>query len=327
MPRVLVTPPMLVRRDGPHAEILRGAGFELVFAPEGKNTMEVQNLKDALRDVDAMLASTDPLTRDVLAGSTLRVVARQGVGYDSVDVAAATDLGIIVTTTPGVLEECVAEHTIALLLGVTRDLARRDRDVRQGNWRRESLPRMAGKTLGIVGLGRIGRAVVPRAQGLGMRVIAHDPFADVEFARAHNVTLCPLDELLATADVVSLHSPSTPETANLINARTLAKMKRGAVLINTARGGLVDEDALCEALRSGHLLGAALDVFKQEPLPTDSPLTRLDNVLLCTHMAGLDLESVRDGSVLAAQCIVDLYQGRFPERCVVNKSLRDSWKW
>jgi phosphoglycerate dehydrogenase-like enzyme len=289
--------------------------------------MEVEHLKLALRDVDAMLASTDPLNRDVLAGSTLRVVARQGVGYDSVDVSAATDLGIVVTTTPGVLEECVAEHTIALLLGVTRDLVRRDREVRAGNWSRRSLPRMAGKTLGIVGLGRIGRAVVPRAQGLGMRVIAHDPFADVEYARERDVELCPLDELLATADVVSLHSPSTPETANLINARTLARMKRGAVLINTARGGLVDEDALCEALRSGHLLGAALDVFKQEPLPADSPLAKLDNVLLCTHMAGLDLESVRDGSVLAAQCIVDLYQGRFPERCVVNKSLRDTWKW
>lgn len=327
MPRVLVTPPMLIRRDGPHADVLRGADFELVFAPEGASTMDVENLKQALRDVDAMLASTDPLTRDVLAGSTLRVVARQGVGYDSVDVAAATGLGIVVTTTPGVLEECVAEHTIAMLLCVTRDLVRRDREVRTGVWSRQSLPRMAGKTLGIVGLGRIGKAVVPRAQGLGMHVIAHDPFADEDYARRHNVDLCSLDELLATADVVTLHSPSTPETANLINAKTLAKMKRGAVLINTSRGRLVDEDAVCDALRSGHLLGAALDVFKQEPLPTTSPLVGLDNVLLCTHMGGLDLESVRDGSVLAAQCIVDLYQGRLPEPCIVNKSLIGTWKW
>jgi phosphoglycerate dehydrogenase-like enzyme len=318
---------MLIRRDGPHADVLRGADFELVFAPEGASTMDVENLKQALRDVDAMLASTDPLTRDVLAGSTLRVVARQGVGYDSVDVAAATGLGIVVTTTPGVLEECVAEHTIAMLLCVTRDLVRRDREVRTGVWSRQSLPRMAGKTLGIVGLGRIGKAVVPRAQGLGMHVIAHDPFADEDYARRHNVDLCSLDELLATADVVTLHSPSTPETANLINAKTLAKMKRGAVLINTSRGRLVDEDAVCDALRSGHLLGAALDVFKQEPLPTTSPLVGLDNVLLCTHMGGLDLESVRDGSVLAAQCIVDLYQGRLPEPCIVNKSLIGTWKW
>lgn len=327
MPRVLVTPPMLIRRDGPHAEILRGAGFELVFPPEDMPVMDKPTLVERLRDVDAMLASTDALTRDVLAGSTLRVVARQGVGYDSVDITAATDLGIVVTTTPGVLEECVAEHTIAMMLGVARDLVRRDREVRKGNWSRQPFPRMAGRTIGIIGLGRIGRAVVPRAQGLGMRVIAHDPYPDEAFAKQHGVALCSFDELLADADVVTVHSPSTPETADLINAQTLAKMKQGAILINTSRGGVLDEDALCDALKSGQLFGAALDVFKQEPLPTDSPLLEFDNLLLCTHMGGLDVESVRDGSMLAAQCIVDLYKGDIPERCVVNKSLIGGWKW
>jgi len=327
MPRVLVTPPMLIRRDGPHADILRGAGFELVFPPEDMPVMDKPTLVETLKDVDAMLASTDPLTRDVLAGSMLRVVARQGVGYDSVDIDAASDLGIIVTTTPGVLEGCVAEHTIAMMLCVTRDLLRRDREVRRGAWSRKPFPRMAGKTLGVIGLGRIGRAVVPRAQGLGMRVIAHDPFPDESFAKEHGVQLCSLEDLLSHADVVTIHSPSTPETADLINAKTLSQMKHGAVLINTSRGGLVDEDAVCEALRSGRLLGAALDVFKQEPLPTDSPLLELDNLLLCTHMGGLDEDSVRDGSMLAAQCIVDCYNGNIPERCVVNKSLIDGWKW
>ena len=180
---------------------------------------------------------------------------------------------------------------------------------------------MAGKTFGIVGLGRIGRAVVPKVQGLGMKVIAFDPFADKEWASRAGVTLMSLSELLQTADVVSLHTTTTPETTNMINRQTLAQMKPGAILINTGRGALVDEDALCEALDRGHLFGAALDVFKTEPLPLDSPLLKYDNVLLCTHMGGLDCESKTAMSNLAAQCIVDLYHGRWPEACVVNREL------
>jgi phosphoglycerate dehydrogenase-like enzyme len=327
MPKVLVTPTMLQRCPGPYSEILEKAGFEVVYPPPDTDTMQPGVIAELLQGMDAILASVEPLSRDVLAGSQLRVVARMGVGYDSVDIPAATDLGIVVTITPGTLEASVAEQTIVLLLGVTRAVLARDREVRDGVWSRKPLLRLAGKTLGIVGLGRIGKAVVPRALGLGMKIIACDPYPDQAFAAANNVTLCSLDELLSTADVVSLHSPCTPETINLINAETLAKMKCGAVFVNTSRGGLVDEDALCDALRSGHLLGAALDVFKQEPLPTNSPLLELDNLLLCTHMGGIDLESQVAASSLAAQCIADLYQGRWPEACVLNRQLRDGWRW
>jgi phosphoglycerate dehydrogenase-like enzyme len=160
-----------------------------------------------------------------------------------------------------------------------------------------------------------------------MKVIACDPLADHEFASRCGVTLMTLSELLESADVVSLHPPTTPETMNLINRHTLARMKNGAVLINTARGAVVDEEALCEALDRGHLLGAALDVFKTEPLPVSSPLLRYDNILLCTHMGGLDCESQIATSSLAALCIVDLFQGRWPDSCVVNRQLRDRWKW
>jgi phosphoglycerate dehydrogenase-like enzyme len=186
---------------------------------------------------------------------------------------------------------------------------------------------MAGKTFGLVGLGRIGRAVVPKVRALGMTVIACDPCADPQFAAANQVRLCGLAELIATADVVSLHSPCTPETTHLINAQTLAQMKPTAILINTARGPLVDEDALATALHAGHLFGAALDVFKVEPLPLTSPLLNAPRVLLCSHMGGLDEDSTRDASSLAAQCIVDLYQGRWPGPCVVNKELEGQWKW
>jgi phosphoglycerate dehydrogenase-like enzyme len=141
------------------------------------------------------------------------------------------------------------------------------------------------------------------------------------------VTLVELNELLAAADVVSLHPPTTPETFNMINRQTLALMKPTAVLVNTARGAVVDEEALCEALDRGHLFGVALDVFKTEPLPVTSPLLKYDNVLVCTHMGGLDCESQTATSSLAAMCLVDLYQGRWPDNCVVNRQLREGWKW
>jgi len=289
--------------------------------------MRPESLLPLLAGADAMLASVEKLTRDVLAGTRLRAIARLGVGYDSVDIAAATDLGIAVTITPGTLEESVAEHTVALLLGVTRALVQRDREVRSGRWTRVPMPRIAGRTFGIVGLGRIGRAVVPKVQGLGMRVVAFDPFADKDAASRAGVTLMSFSELLQTADIVSLHTTTTPETTNMINRRSLAQMRPSSILINTGRGALVDEEALCEALDRGHLFGAALDVFKTEPLPLDSPLLKYDNVLLCTHMGGLDWESQTAASNLAAQCIVDLYRGRWPEACVVNRELRDRYKW
>jgi D-3-phosphoglycerate dehydrogenase / 2-oxoglutarate reductase len=327
MPRVLVTPTILRNVPGLYCDTLLQGGFEVVYPPEGCDTMRRENLLPLLATADAMLASTERLSREVLSGTKLRAIARMGVGHDSVDTAAATDLGIAVTITPGTLEESVAEHTVAMLLGVTRGLVQRDREVRAGRWSRVPMPRMAGRTFGIVGLGRIGRAVVPKVQGLGMKVIAFDPFADKEMASRIGVTLMSLSELLQSADVVSLHTTTTPDTANLINRQTLAQMKPGAVLVNTGRGALVDEEALCEALDCGHLMGAALDVFKAEPLPLDSPLLKYDNVLLCTHMGGLDWESQTAASNLAAQCIVDLYRGRWPEACVVNRELRDRYKW
>lgn len=327
MPRVLVTPTILRNVPGSYCDTLLQAGFEVVYPPDGCDTMRRENLLPLLANADAIVASTEKLTRDVLAGTKLRVIARMGVGYDSVDVPAATDLGIAVTITPGTLEESVAEHTVALMLGLTRCLVQRDREVRSGKWSRVPMPRMGGRTFGIVGLGRIGRAVAPKVQGLGMKVVAFDPFVDKDVAARLGVTLLTMRELLETADVVSMHTTTSADTTNLINSETLAMMKRGAVLINTGRGALVDEDALCEALGRGHLFGAALDVFKTEPLPIDSPLLKCDNVLLCTHMGGLDWDSTAAMSSLAAQCVVDLYRGNWPEACVINRELRDRFRW
>lgn len=327
MPRVLVTPTLMRNVPGRYYDLLLAAGFEIVYPEDTDDTMDRPTLVRCLQGVDAMLASTERMDREFLKTTRLRVIARLGVGYDSIDIPGATDLGIAVTITPGTLEESVAEHTIALMLGVSRGIVARHNEVLSTVWSRAPMPRMSGRTFGIVGLGRIGRALVPRLKGLGMRIMAADPFADLEFVKQNQIDLVPLETLLETADVVSLHSPSNADTANLINARTLARMKRGAILINTSRGALVDEDALAAALQNGHLMGAALDVFKVEPLPTSSPLMQCPTALLCSHMGGLDHESVDAASTLAAQCIVDLYENRWPEACVVNRDLRGKFKW
>ena len=195
------------------------------------------------------------------------------MGYDVVDVAAATRHKIAVTITPGTNEDSVAEQALALIFGVFRKVPLRDRDVRGGAFRRSVGGRLMGKTLGLVGLGRIGRALAWRAIGLGLNVIACDPCADAAYCDEHRISLCDLEKLLATADIVSLHLPGTAETKHIINARTLALMKPTAVLINTARGLLVDEAALVEALSRGTIAAAGLDVFEREPLPGDSAIS------------------------------------------------------
>ncbi len=327
MPKILVLPFMLQHAEGPYLDELRAVGLEAVYPGRGVSLNTPELLLSHLKGIEGVIAGMEPFTPEVLAQSHVRAIARMGVGHDAIDVPAATAQGIAVTITPGTNEISVAEQTLALILGVMRGFPLRDRQVRRGEWIRQDLPRLAGQTLGLIGLGRIGKAVVPRAQGLGMHVIAHDPVGDAAWAEQNGVTLHSLSDLLAAADVVSLHLPCTAETQNLINARTLSQMKRGSVLINTSRGGLVDEEALVSALQLGHLAAAGLDVFQQEPLPLESPLLQLENVLLSPHMGGLDEQSVIDMSQLAARCIARLYRGEWPEGCVVNEELRAGWRW
>lgn len=327
MPRILVSPMYFRHGAGPWREVLDRAGFETVIPPLDLTQLNEAALVPHLEGIDGVIASVERYSPQVLKQIKVRAIARSGVGYDSIDVPAATECGVVVTTTPGTNEHSVAEQAYALIFGVFRDVAVGDRELRQGVWRRNILRRLAGCTLGLVGLGRIGKAMVPRAIGLGLKTIAYDPFADRAFAEKHGVRLVSLDELLAEADIVSLHMPCTPETMNIINATTLAKMKSDAVLINTSRGGLVDEDALIAALEGGKIGGAGLDVFKVEPLPATSPFLKLDNVVVAPHKGGLDQDSIDAMGKLAAECLVNLYQGQWPDECVVNKQLKAGWKW
>jgi phosphoglycerate dehydrogenase-like enzyme len=257
----------------------------------------------------------------------LRVVARAGVGFDRVDVAAATSRGVVVTITPAANAEAVAEHVFGLLLALTRAVVRGDRQVRQGAWSRTPLQPLRGRTLGIVGLGRIGRAVAVRALAFGMKVVASEPSPDLDFARTHGIALVDLDTLLAQSAFVTLHVPLAQGTHGLIDRQTLSRMKRGSVLINTSRGGLVVEHDLVAALESGHLAGAGLDVFACEPTPTDNPLLLFDNVVVSPHIAGADARSVEDMAADAARGIVTLYRGGWPEGTVVNSAVRPGWRW
>ncbi len=327
MPRVICTAKMC--EFGPHFEILQAAGFEVDTVPtEVDLRKEPHRVVEQVQGYDAVLAGAEIYSREVLEElPDLKVISRYGVGFDAVDLAAADAQNIVVTITPGVNHHSVAEQAFALLMGIARMTRTQDRAVRSGEWERELTPRVWGSTIGIVGLGRIGQAVATRAIGMGMQVLAFDPYPNEEFAKTHQIKMLSLEELLKQSDYVTLHLPVTPDTIDLINRNTLAIMKPGSVLINTARGGLVDENALVEALESGHLRAAGLDVFKKEPLPVESPLIKLENVLLSCHTGGLDQESHRDAYAMAAQNIVKLHQGEWPVECVVNLKETTGWKW
>ena len=327
MPRILVTPAVYQDGRGPWRDVLDAAKFDVVIPPSDAVAMDAHTLIKHLAGIDGVLASVEHYTRHVLEASKLRAIARVGVGYDSIDVAAATERGVAIAITPGTNHHSVAEQAIAMITSIFRDLAGRDHEIRRGVWRRNPVRRLAGNTLGLVGFGRIGKAITPRALGLGLKVIAYDPFPDRAFAEKHGVRLVTLEELLPAADIVSLHLPCTAETADIINSATLTRMKRGAVLINTSRGGLVDEDALLAALTSGQLSHAGLDVLKVEPPLHDHPLLQLSNVTLAPHLGGIDQEALDAMGVLAAQCLVDLHRGQWPEGCIVNDGLKAGWKW
>jgi phosphoglycerate dehydrogenase-like enzyme len=325
MPKVLIAPMTLANVQGDFVRVLREGGFELVHPPHAHQMTE-EELLPALHGISASLAGSEPYTARVLdANPALRVIARAGVGYDAVDLAAATAHGVAVTITPGTNHDCVAEHTFSMILGLTRNLVAQHLGVKAGAWPRGTNLPLRGRTLGVAGLGRIGKAVALRGEAFGMRLLAYEPQPDTAFTAAHHIELVPLERLLGESDFLSLHLPLTPQSRRMINRQTLARMKLTAFLINTARGGLVDEADLLDALKARRIAGAALDVFEQEP-PGKSPLFELDNVLLTPHAAGMDLQSRDDMARSAAEAIVALSRGEWPAEKVVNPEVRAKFK-
>jgi phosphoglycerate dehydrogenase-like enzyme len=285
-------------------------GLDVRLAPKlgARSPLEVRAL---VQNAVGAIVSTDPFDAGVLASSpALRVIARVGVGIDSIDLDAATAHGVAVTVTPGVNEATVADHTIALMLAALRRICEQDAAVRRGEWNRtgeHAAWLLSGGTVGLVGFGHIGRIVAERLRGFDVRVVVNDPIEP----RDAGVETMGLDALLASSDVVSLHVPLLPSTRGLIGAREMALMSPRAILVNTARGPIVDEDALADALESGRLRAAALDVFADEP-PMGSRLLGLRNVVLSPHSAGLSTTSVRDMTRRATASVIDVLRGRAP---------------
>lgn len=281
------------------ADRLGAAGVQLLEQDPQIEVVSVAgrpaDLATALASAHALIVRSETQVTDELLGQGpgLVVVARAGIGVDNIDVDAATRRGIAVLNAPGANTVSAAEHAVALLLALLKRIPAAAQSMREGRWDRKAFAgsELRGKTLGVIGLGRIGQHVAGIARALGMSVIAHDPFLPEERAREVNVELRALEEVLAAADAVTLHLPLTDETAALMNHVRFQRMKPGAVLINTARGGLVDEPALLAALDSGHLSGAALDVFDPEPLSADSPLRRAENLILTPHLAASTSEA------------------------------------
>jgi phosphoglycerate dehydrogenase-like enzyme len=325
-PRVLIAPAPLKEIEPVYGPILRAAGYELVF-PKRNAQMTEAELLELLPGCVASLAGSEPYTHKVIeagAAAGLKVIARAGVGYDGVDVAAATDHGVSVTFAPGTNHDAVAEHTFALILALAKNVVSQHNKVVTGEWSRQANQPLRGRTLGVAGLGRAGTAVALRGLAFGMPVIAYDPLADAAFATKHNIQLVGFDDLMRQSDYLSLHMPMLPETKHLINGRTLGLMKPTAFLVNTARGGVVHEGDLYQALKANRIAGAGLDVFDQEP-PGRHPLFTLDNVVVTAHTAGVDLQSRDDMARAAAQAIVKLLAGEWPGDWVVNPAVKAKW--
>lgn len=307
--------------DGQHlGRALRRAG--LTVRLEAKRGARSPSQMRALLDgAVAAIVSTDPFDAGVLAASPdLRVIARVGVGVDSIDIDAATAHGVAVTITPGANEATVADHTVALMLAALRRVCEHDAGVRQGDWNRTGRHTpwlLSGSTVGLVGFGQIGRSVARRLGGFDVRVLVTDPVAPKDRA----VEAVSLDALLAASDVVSLHAPLLPSTRRLIGARELALMRPTAILVNTARGEVVDEAALVDALERGRLRAAALDVFEREP-PRSSRLLSLPNVVLSPHNAGLSIPSIEEMTRRATSSVIEVLRGRAPEHLANPQVLR-----
>src|SRR5438132_6553188 len=270
---------------------LRDAGFSV----EKKTRLSPDELREALVGAEGLIVRSETkVTAEVMdAAKNLRVIGRAGVGVDNIDVAAATACGIVVMNAPDGNTITTAEHTIALLVALARNVPQANSSVKAAKWDRKRFigAELHGKTLGIIGLGRIGRAVAVRARAFGMKIVAHDPFIAAEQARDLEIETTSLDEVFSRADFLTVHTPLTNETRGIVGREAFRKMKNGARIINCARGGLVDEKALDEAIRSGRIAGAALDVFEQEPPPANHPLLALEQVIATPHLGASTTEA------------------------------------
>lgn len=304
-------------------------GLDLLMAAGSVETWQAdvppprEELLSRVAESDALLCLlSDRIDAEILdAAPRLKVISAYAVGTDNIDMAAATDKGVCVCNTPGILTDATADLTWALLLAAARRIVESDVLVRAGQWKSWG-PRLmlgqpvGGRTLGIIGMGRIGRAVARRAVGFDMSILYHARQPDPEAEERTGARFVDMDTLLAESDFVSIHTPLTPDTRGLLGAEAFARMKPSAVLINTARGAVVDQDALTDALRERRIFAAGLDVFREEPISQDDPLLKLPNVVALPHIGSADIPTRQDMARMAAEAILDVMSGRMPAHLV-----------
>ncbi|MCX6056190.1 MAG: phosphoglycerate dehydrogenase [Chloroflexi bacterium] len=310
--RLLVTPTSYGKNDSRLKTELEALVGEVIYNPTGKplSSSEVAKL---LPGIDGYIAGLDTIDASALhSADRLQVVARYGVGVDNVDLAAAKRMNIVVTNTPGANSVSVAELALGLILALARQIPEAVDAVHSGKWPRYSGISLEGKVVGILGLGAIGKQLARRLAGFDCRILAFDPYADLEFAQKNQITLTAMDEVIKNADFVSLHLPLLPETRGIVNDTFLNKMKKGSFLINTSRGEAVDENALFNALQSGHLRGAGLDAFTKEPPDPTNPLLSLPQVIATPHLgAQTDGATSNMGWIAMRDCLAVL-KGELP---------------
>lgn len=310
--KILITPRTFGMIDSRPIEYLRNQGYDLIINPFGRLLTE-EEMINLISDMDGIIVGLDPINANVIASAQkLKIISKYGVGVDNIAVDCATQQKIMVTNTPGANSLAVAELTLGLILDVARQISFSDRRLRQNQWGKYHGFELKNKTLGLIGTGQIGREVAVRAKGFGMKIIGHDLHPDPEWARTIGGVYMSLNELLSSADIISLHLPLAEDTYHMISSQEFSLMKSSAILINTARGGIVDEEALLEALQNKEIIGAGLDVYENEP-PIDSPLRSLDNVVLTSHIGAHTFEAIsRMGKMAAENLVAGLSQKRPP---------------
>lgn len=316
--RILVTPTSLQPGKNSGAlEALKQFSENLVFNELGRPLKE-DELIPLLKDCDGYIAGLDFITEKVLKScEKLKVISRYGAGYDRVDIEAAREKGVLVTNTPGVNAEAVGELAFSLILSVARKIPYLNQSTREGQWVRSTGMELKGKTIGIMGLGAIGKVVARCAKGFEMKVIAYDPFINEDYCASHQIGVCTFEEVIEQADVISLHLPLNDSTKHLIGEEAIGRMKPGAILINTSRGGIIDEDAAYQALKSGKLGGLGLDAFEVEP-PAGSLLFEFDNVVVTPHTGAHTREATDNMANASIRNLIDVLSGK---ECpyIVNK--------
>jgi len=292
-------------------KILKGV---VEFQVDVKTDLKGDALKEIIKDYDALIVrSATKVTKDIIgAASKLKVIGRAGVGLDNVDLAAATQKGIIVMNTPAGNTISTAEHTMSMIMSLSRNIPQSNASVKKGEWKRSKFMgvELYKKTLGIVGLGRIGSEVAKRALSFGMKILAYDPFLSREVAESLGIEVVELKEIFERADYITVHTPLTEETKHMISTEQFAIMKKGVRIVNCARGGIVDEAALVNAIKEGKVGGAALDVFEQEPVSPENELLKLDNVVTTCHLGASTEEAQVNVAIEVAECVRDYLLGK-----------------